>query len=86
MPTLGTGLAKKEDLSPLENGAMSILVRRAKNDPFGDGRYGFISQPTVKFLNDWLDAAEIKEGSLFRRITGVGLGQTPCIPIRSIAF
>jgi integrase/recombinase XerD len=28
-----------EDLAPLENGAMSILVRRAKNDPFGDGRY-----------------------------------------------
>src|ERR1019366_325468 len=24
---------RREDLSPLENGAMSILVRRAKNDP-----------------------------------------------------
>jgi integrase len=65
---------RREDLSPLDNGAMSILVRRAKNDPFGDGRYGFLSQPTARLLMDWLDAAEIKQGSLFRRITGRWVG------------
>ncbi len=27
-----------EDLSPLSDGAMSILIRRSKNDQFGDGR------------------------------------------------
>ena len=41
---------RREDLSPLDNGAMSILVRRAKNDPFGDGRYGFLSPPTAQLL------------------------------------
>ena len=65
---------RREDLSPLENGAMSILVRRAKNDPFGDGRYGFLSPPTAQLLIDWLDAAEIKEGFLFRRIAGRWIG------------
>ena len=28
------------NLSELEGGGMSILARRAKNDPFGDGRLG----------------------------------------------
>ena len=65
---------RREDLSPLENGAMTILVRRAKNDPFGDGRYGFLTPPTAQLLVDWLDAAEIKDGFLFRRITGHWIG------------
>jgi integrase len=65
---------RREDLSPLENGAMSILVRRAKNDPFGDGRYGFLAPPTMQLLMDWLDAAGIKDGFLFRRITGRWIG------------
>jgi site-specific recombinase XerD len=65
---------RREDLSALENGAMSILVRRAKNDPFGDGRYGFLTPPTVRLLASWLDAAGIKEGFLFRRITGNWIG------------
>ena len=29
---------------------MSILVRRAKNDPFGDGRLGYLTSKTVKLL------------------------------------
>ena len=50
---------RRDDLSPLENGAKTILVRRAKNDPFGDGRYGFLTSPTAQLLFDWLEAAEI---------------------------
>ena len=58
-----------EDLAPLENGAMSIFVRRAKNDPFGDGRYAYLSPSTVELLETWLKNASIKEGWLFRRVT-----------------
>jgi integrase len=65
---------RTEDISPLENGAMTILVRRAKNDPFGDGRYGFLAPPTMQLLIDWLDAAGIKDEFLFRRITGRWIG------------
>jgi integrase/recombinase XerD len=71
---------RKEDLSSLENGAMTILVRRAKNDPFGDGRYGFLTPPTMQLMNNWLDAAEIKEGFLFRRITGHWIGPNALHP------
>jgi site-specific recombinase XerD len=39
-----------EDLSPLEGSAMSILIRRAKNDPFGDGRLGYLTPATVQIL------------------------------------
>jgi len=49
---------------------MTILVRRAKNDPFGDGRHGFLTSPTAQLPVDWLDPARIDEGFLFRRISG----------------
>ena len=35
---------------------------------------GSLTPPTMQFLLDWLDAAEIKEGFLFRRITGDWIG------------
>lgn len=57
-----------EDLAKLKGGAMSILVRRAKNDPFGDGRLGYLTPKTVKLLKDWLKASKIKKGWMFRRI------------------
>jgi integrase/recombinase XerD len=69
-----------EDLAPLENGAMSILVRRAKNDPFGDGRYGYLTPPTVQVLKTWLDAASIKKGWLFRKVTGDRAGSNTLHP------
>jgi integrase len=63
-----------EDLSKLEHGAMSILVRRAKNDPFGDGRLGYLTPKTVTLLKKWLKASNIKDGWLFRRIYGTRIG------------
>lgn len=57
-----------EDLTPLNDGSMLALIRRAKNDPFGDGRDGFVSATAAEALKAWLDAAKISEGSLFRRV------------------
>jgi len=70
-----------EDLDPLEGGAMSILVRRAKNDPFGDGRLGYLTPKTVEILFAWLKAASIEEGWMFRRIAGPNLGPNPLHPM-----
>ena len=53
---------------------MSILVRRAKNDPFGDGRLGYLTPKTVKLLKRWLRVSKIKDGWLFRRIFGARVG------------
>jgi integrase/recombinase XerD len=69
-----------EDLAPLENGAMSVLVRRAKNDPFGDGRYGYLTPPTVELLKDWLRAASIQKGCLFRKVSGARIGSNALHP------
>jgi integrase len=49
-----------EDLSELEDGAMSILVRRAKNDPFGDGRLGYLTPKTATLLRKWLEISNIR--------------------------
>ncbi|PKR89653.1 hypothetical protein CXZ10_09845 [Pleomorphomonas diazotrophica] len=57
-----------EDLTPLSDGSMLALIRRAKNDPFGDGRDGFVSAPAADALKAWLEAAKISEGWLFRRV------------------
>jgi integrase/recombinase XerD len=71
---------RRQDLSPLKDGAMSILVRRAKNDSFGDGRYGYLMPSTIKILVAWLDAAGISEGWLFRRVTGPWVGSNAIHP------
>ncbi len=63
-----------DDLTPLENGAMSILVRRAKNDPFGDGRFGYLAPATVELLRAWLHAASIEKGWLFRKVSVTRIG------------
>jgi site-specific recombinase XerD len=69
-----------EDLAQLENGAMSVLVRRAKNDPFGDGRYGYITARTVEILRAWLEAASIQKGWLFRKVSGREIGSNALHP------
>lgn len=54
------------DLKILAAGDGQILIRRAKNDPYGSGRIGYISKPTLELLNAWLEAAEVKDGIIFR--------------------
>ena len=53
---------------------MSILVRRAKIDPFGDGRLGYLTPKTVKLVKKWLEVSKIKNGWLFRRIYSQRIG------------
>lgn len=72
-----------EDLKRLPDGAMLALVRRAKNDPFGDGREGYVTKRSVMLLDRWLEAAEIKEGWVFRRILFYGAGPHALHPHQS---
>jgi integrase/recombinase XerD len=59
-----------EDLAEVDGGAMSILVRRAKNDPFGDGRFVYLTPETVKVLTAWLTASGVTDSWIFRRVLG----------------
>jgi site-specific recombinase XerD len=45
-----------------------ILIKRAKNDPFGRGRMSHLSPKTTKYLQDWIKVSGITEGPLFRGI------------------
>lgn len=42
------------DLEEREDGTLRILIRRAKNDPFGEGRIAFTSARTAALVTDWL--------------------------------
>lgn len=44
-----------DDLEWRDDGTLRVLIRRAKNDPFGTGRIAFTSQRTARFVEDWLD-------------------------------
>ena len=59
---------------------MSILVRRAKNDPFGDGRYGYLTPRTVEILKAWLEAVAIQKDWLFRKVSGRSIGANALHP------
>lgn len=57
-----------EDLTPLASGGGKVLVRRAKNDPFGDGRRAHISGRGYQYLMAWLVQGGIDQGFIFRVI------------------
>jgi site-specific recombinase XerD len=70
-----------EDTQALADGSRSILVRRAKNDPFADGRLGLLSPTTLAHVNRWLAAAGIGSGWIFRRVQADGtVGDAPLDP------
>ncbi|MEP3145201.1 tyrosine-type recombinase/integrase [Qipengyuania citrea] len=50
----------------LSDGFSSILVPRAKSDPFGEGRIAYLSNETIENLKGWLEISGIEEGPLFR--------------------
>jgi integrase/recombinase XerD len=57
-----------EDLESLAGDRLRVLVRRAKNDPFGMGRTAWISAAAARELRAWLAAAGITRGPLFRPV------------------
>lgn len=59
-----------EDLTRLSDGGAKILVRRAKNDQFGDGRWGYLSAVALAHLDEWTEAAAIAEGPVLRAVIG----------------
>lgn len=69
-----------EDLSPSTGGSRLAQIRRAKNDPFGNGRDGYISRATAEAIDAWTNAAHITESWLFRRIQTGRIGPAPLHP------
>ena len=59
-----------EDVTRLDDGSASILIRRSKTDQLGQGRLGYIAPRTLERLDIWLVAAAINQGPLFRAVVG----------------
>lgn len=68
------------DVSVTCCGAAQILIRRSKNDPYGQGRLGYVSAETLLLIKDWQRAARINEGFLFRRVRGARIGDEALHP------
>ena len=47
-----------EDLTQSASGSAQILIRRSKNDPYGNGRLGYVSPETLELLRAWLKRSE----------------------------
>lgn len=73
-------LARRGELVTLEvrdldfhpDGTGQALIRRGKTDPEGQGRLAYMSRETLRWLRIWIEHAKIKEGAVFRRLTGRG--------------
>src|ERR1700733_10316543 len=71
-------LARRGELVALEvkdldfhpDGTGQALIRRGKTDAEGQGRVGYLSRETVRWLTIWLEHANISEGPIFRRLIG----------------
>jgi integrase/recombinase XerD len=56
-----------EDVSMAARGA-KVIIRRSKNDQLGIGRIAHISPKSLKIVKNWLKAADLTEGPIFRGI------------------
>lgn len=64
-----------EDFDFLPDGTGRALIRRSKTDQAGEGNTAYLSRTTVRYLKLWLEAADIKEGAVFRRVIGRGTAE-----------
>ena len=56
------------DVTMDRSGSASLLVRRAKTDPEGDGAMLYLHRDSVRLLGEWLSASGVTAGPLFRSV------------------
>ena len=61
-----------EDIEWLTEEGASILLRKSKTDQHRNGKWIHLSNEATKALEDWLSAAQINDGYLFRGIRAGG--------------
>ena len=57
-----------DDVTCEEDGTGRLTIRASKTDPEGEGAVMFLGAPTVQRIRRWLNAAEVADGPLFRRV------------------
>ena len=63
------------DLVVEGDGAATVLVRRSKSDPEGEGAQAFVARDTVGLLREWLARSGVREGKLFRSLNRGVVGE-----------
>lgn len=63
------------DLMKKPDGSATILVRRGKTDPAGDGAVAFIARDTMELVHEWTKRSGIRNGFLFRSLRSGILGE-----------
>lgn len=61
------------DIAFTEDGSGRARIRRSKTDQEGHGHSAYLSPLTVRYLKEWLEIAQIKQGAIFRRLIGTGV-------------
>ena len=56
------------DLSGEIRGSGTVLVRRSKTDPEGEGAVQYLARDTMELVREWLDRGGIGSGKLFRSL------------------
>lgn len=69
-----------EDITTHPEGGAHIIVRRSKNDPYGNGRTAYLSEPTLRLIKTWLKKAKITRGTIFRSIRGATIAEQGLYP------
>ena len=61
------------DVTYDRDGSGTAIIRRSKTDQTGRGVELYLSAPTVTRVRQWLDAAKITEGAIFRTVNKSGI-------------
>ena len=56
------------DLSGEYRGSGTVLVRRSKTDPEGDGAVQYLARDTMALVREWLERSGVGSGKLFRSL------------------
>ncbi len=59
-----------DDITLLPDATGRVLIRRSKTDQAGEGNTAYLARATVRLLQAWMEAANIREGAVFRRLVG----------------
>ena len=71
-------------VSDLDWGTSTVTVQRSKTDQEGEGAVLYLGKPTLRRVREWLDAARIDEGPLFRPVSKSGLVSARALSARSV--
>jgi site-specific recombinase XerD len=61
------------DLAFAADGTATVLIRRSKTDQAGAGKVCWLAKQTTRLLRDWLEAAGISAGPIFRSVSKAGV-------------